>query len=235
MPWILKYVATGSPNQDSLLFQSVPAGPGDVVALKFNRYRRLERRVRDLEEFGSERANYEVRIYDDGQGHVLYGFAILDAKRAVLAQSRYVYKTNKPVDDDYDVANPDGNVEIAIREWMRYFGYALDQYCEADACDNDEDPYSFRATAVLPCWTGRLRDPTFRALVEKTIQAESPAHVHTRIVWVGLQEMQRFERAYYDWLQSMLPDQEPTYDIVNQLVDVLYTLQSCGSCEEECD
>lgn len=235
MPWVLKYVKLGDASHDSLLFQSVPAGAGDPVPLKFARYERLERRVRDLEEFGSERANYELVSYDDGQGKVLYGFVIHGAQGKVLAQSRYAFKTNKPVGDPYDPENPDSNVQIAILEWMRYFGYAFDLYCDADPCDNDEDPYSFRATVVLPCWAGRLRDPTFRVLVENTIDAESPAHVHTRIVWLGPREMQRFERAYYDWLQSMLPNQEPSYDSVDPLVDVLNTLQPCRSCEEECD
>jgi len=232
--WILKYVSADDPTNQSLLFHRVPAGPGDPVLLKFARYEQLARRVRDLEEFGSQYASYEVRSFDDGQGKIMYGFVILDDQGHVLAQSRFEFKINQPVDDNYDPKNPKANVQIAIRLWMRYFGYAFDLYCEADDCDSDEDPYSFRATAVLPCWAGRLRDPTFRVLVENTIKAESPAHVHTRVVWVGLGEMERFERAYYDWLQAMLPEQEPSYDSVNPLVDVLNTLQPCRSCEDEC-
>ncbi|HVO89973.1 MAG TPA: hypothetical protein VMV45_15645, partial [Casimicrobiaceae bacterium] len=235
MPWVLKYVSIEDTTHESLLFQSVPAGAGDPLPLKFARYEQLERRVRALEEFGSERASYQILTYDNGQGKVVYAFAILDDRRNVLAQSRYDFKTNLPIDEDYDPANPDANVEIAIRLWMRYFGFAFDLYCEADPCDNDEDPYSFRATAVLPCWTGRLRDPIFRDLVENTIRSESPAHVHVRVVWLGLREMERFERAYYDWLQSMLPEQEPTYEYVNTLVEVLKTLQPCRACEDECD
>ena len=118
---------------------------------------------------------------------------------------------------------------------MRYFEFELDLYCEANPCDNNEDPYSLRATAILPCWPKRLRDPTFRNLVEKTIQTESPAHVHTRIVWLGIQEMQRFEKVYCEWLLEMSQTEMPSLEKTNPLVDVLNTLRPCEVCEDECD
>jgi hypothetical protein len=117
---------------------------------------------------------------------------------------------------------------------MDYCGFKLDFYCDANPCDNNEDPYSFRTTIVLPCWPKRLRDATFRNFVEKTIQTESPAHVHTRIVWIGIAEMQRFETAYSDWLLEQAQTEMPSYDKVNPLVDVLNTLQPCGTCNDDC-
>jgi hypothetical protein len=86
---------------------------------------------------------------------------------------------------------------------------------------------------VLPCWPKRFRDPTFCNLVEKTIQTQSPAQVHTKIVWLGIQEMKRFEKSYFDWLQEITFTQMPRYEIVNPLVEVLNTLIPCGPCDEE--
>jgi hypothetical protein len=60
---------------------------------------------------------------------------------------------------------------------IKYLSFQLDLYCEEDPCDHNEDPYSFRTTIVLPCWVKRFRDKTFRNLVEKTIQNETPAHM----------------------------------------------------------
>jgi hypothetical protein len=238
MPWVLKYVRADvapRPDEDSLLFQAVPIDGSDPLPLKFSRYEALQRRVRDLQEFGSERASYEIVSNEkDDPAAVRYGFIIHGDRRTVLAQSRFEFKKKGPVPDNPPPANPDDYVEAAIETWMRFFGYELDLYCEANPCDNDEDLYSFRATAVLPCWPGRFRDETFRNLVEQTIRSESPAHVQIRIVWVAISEMQRFEQAYYDWLQAMLPSQVPSYESVNPLVDVLKTLHPCCPCEDEC-
>jgi hypothetical protein len=87
---------------------------------------------------------------------------------------------------------------------------------------------------VLPCWPKRLRDTTFRNLVEKTIQTQFPAHIHVRVVWLGILEMQRFEKVYYDWMKEMSITEMPNYESVNPLVEVLNTLVPCGHCEDEC-
>jgi hypothetical protein len=226
MPWVLEYFPYGSERkpENSILFQKV--SPDDAVRperMKFRRYEYLAQRVRDLHEFGAERINYEiVSNMENDALKPRYGFIIHGNRHVVLAQSLYLFNTR----DD---------VEHEIERFMRYFEFEFDLYCEANPCDNNEDPYSFRATAVLPCWPKRFRDPSFSNLVEKTIQSESPAHVHTRIVWLGIQEMQRFEKAYGEWLLEMSQTEMPSYAKTNPLVDVLNTLRPCGVCEEVCD
>lgn len=218
-PWILEYIRDA--DGESILFQKTFPDKTKPVDLKFRRYDRLARRVRDLQEFGSERINYEI-VWNKkvNASESKYCFIIHGAKGDVLAQSPFKY-------------NKEEDAEKEIENLMRYFGFEMDYYCEANPCDNNEDPYSFRATAILPCWPRRFRDQTFRNLVEKTIESEFPAHIHARIIWVGLAEMRRFESVYKAWLEEMADNELPASRIVNPLVHLLNTIKPCGCCEEE--
>ena len=71
-------------------------------------------------------------------------------------------------------------------------------------------------------------------LVEKTIEAETPAHIHTRVVWLGIEQMKKFEQVYNAWLQEMAQTEIPTYEIVNPFIETINKLQPCGSCKDEC-
>jgi hypothetical protein len=117
---------------------------------------------------------------------------------------------------------------------IKYLSFQLDLYCEEDPCDHNEDPYSFRTTIVLPCWVKRFRDKTFRNLVEKTIQNETPAHIQPNIRWVGILEMRDFEEKYYTWLLESMSTYAPDYEKVNPLVEKLNHLVECGHCEDDC-
>jgi len=237
MPWILEYLKLPvNAGDKSLLFQQAFADGSDPLPLKFRIYQSLTQRVRDLQEFASERMNYEIVSNLEEQedpANTKYSFIIHGSKNVVLVQSDFKYskRTQKQIDEGVPGAADD--IDNLIEELIRWFGFELDLYCEEDPCDNNEDPYSFRVTVVLPCWPKRLRDNTFRNLVEKTIQTEFPAHIHTRVVWVGLQEMQRFEEVYINWLEEMAQNEMPRYEIVNPLVDKLNSLQPC-TCDEDC-
>jgi hypothetical protein len=233
MPWVLQYMklkdGTGKYDQSLLFQQTFPDG-AEPVLLKFRRYTSMVQRIRDLQEFGSERMNYSIVSNEaDGAGKLRYSFIIMDGDRKVLAQSPYAFEKRRPggpsVADD---------IEDEIAALMEWFGNEMDWYCEANSCDNNEDAYSFRATVVLPCWPRRLRDSTFQNLVEKTIYAQAPAHTHIRIVWLGIPEMIRFESVYCAWLEEMALTEMPSYEKVNPLVEVLNTLRPCGVCEEDC-
>ncbi|MEO5564375.1 MAG: hypothetical protein ABIR18_13095 [Chitinophagaceae bacterium] len=229
MPWILEYIR--NKDNKSILFQKTFADGSDPVDLKFRRYDRLAKRVRELQEFGSERINYEIVWNGKVQADkIKYSFIIHGSKNEVLAQSPFIFDKK----EDKLFPNP-VDIEEEIESLMEYFGYELDFYCEANPCDNNEDPFSFRTTVVLPCWPKRFRDLTFRNLVEKTIQTEFPAHVHTRVIWVGLQEMRHFESIYKAWLREMANTDLPSYKVVNPLVHLLDTIQPCGCCEDDCD
>ncbi|GAA4316885.1 hypothetical protein GCM10023149_14170 [Mucilaginibacter gynuensis] len=233
LPWILQYLRL-SPETElydkSVLFQKVIPGDPNPTVLKFRKYEDMVQRVADLNEYGSERKSFEIVADKEVSGK--YGFIIHGDKGAVLVQSIFMFNLNENKEgadsDPYDIENE-------IERLLKYFGHEMDWYCSPLACDGNTDPYSFKTTVVLPCWPKRLRNPSFRNLVEKTILAESPAHVQTRVVWIGIQEMQRFEKVYKDWLLEMAQTEVPDYDKVNPLVDALNTLTPCGVCNDDCD
>lgn len=234
MPWVLNYLKAkkGSKKIDhSFLFHKVFTDATEPVEMKFRTYELLTQRIRDLREFGSERKNYEIVNNGDTGAGLKYGFIIRHGEQGgLLTQSLYEYSLRDPQSKKHAA----DDIEDAIFSLMRWFSFQLDLYCAENPCDNNEDPYSFTTTVVLPCWPKRFRDPTFRNLVEKTIETESPAHVHTRIMWLDVLEMKRFESVFREWLHEMAATEMPAYEIVNPLVEVLNTLKPCGSCDDDC-
>jgi hypothetical protein len=63
----------------------------------------------------------------------------------------------------------------------------------------DPDPYSFQITFVFPDWPGRFQDENFRALIQQTIIAQTPAHITPELRWLNRQEMKTFEGLYHAW------------------------------------
>jgi hypothetical protein len=236
MPWVLEYFRKsdkGAAYDLSFLFQKVFPDNSAPQPLKFRRFEQLSQRVQDINEYGSERMYYQV-VSNDQEGDALkYSFIIQDENGNVLAQSLFIFnrKTKKQESDNTKIAD---DIEEEIARLMEYFGFETDWYCAANPCDNNEDPFSFRTTVVLPCWPKRFRDATYRNFVEKTIVAQSPAHIRMQIHWVGMQEMRRFEDAYAGWLLEMAQTEMPGYEKVNPLVEVLNTLKPCGACEDDC-
>ncbi len=71
------------------------------------------------------------------------------------------------------------------------------------ACVPVEDPYTFRASVVLPSWSLRFQDVKFRRFVEDTLRREAPAHVHLKICWISHRQMQEFEVCYEEWTRQL--------------------------------
>ena len=244
MYWVLEYfeyTATEPPvlkYPASLLFQKAYADGTVSDPLKFRTYELLDKRVNDLQEFGTEKVNYEIVSNQEEQTDITrtkYSFIIHGNKGIVLAQSGFIFSKRTEAQIEAGMAGDADDIDDEIEKLMVYFRFEMDLYCAEDPCDNNEDPYSFRITVILPCWPKRMRDHTFRNLVEKTIQCEFPAHIHSRIVWLGLMEMKAFEAVYTNWLREMSLNETPLYDAINPLVDKLNNLMPCGVCDDECD
>jgi len=76
--------------------------------------------------------------------------------------------------------------------------------CLQDDCKDEanNDPYSFKATIVLPGYLTRFRNLTFRKYAEKIFRQEAPAHVLLKICWVNANDMKQFQLAYKNWLEN---------------------------------
>jgi hypothetical protein len=79
---------------------------------------------------------------------------------------------------------------------------ALLSVCLQENCDHcgEEDPYSFRASIILPYWPLRFKNMNFRNYMESLFRSEAPAHVFLKICWVDEKEMTLFEEAYSSWI-----------------------------------
>lgn len=75
--------------------------------------------------------------------------------------------------------------------------------CLNDDCDDEaeNDPYSFKATIILPGYLSRFRNITFRKYAEKIFRQEAPAHVLLKICWVGIEDLLKFQKIYKKWIK----------------------------------
>ncbi len=76
--------------------------------------------------------------------------------------------------------------------------------CLNDDCNDeaDNDPYSFKATIVLPGYISRFKNILFRKYAEKIFRQEAPAHTLLKICWVNIEDMLGFQKAYKNWLEN---------------------------------
>lgn len=73
--------------------------------------------------------------------------------------------------------------------------------CEPDGDPGcyGEDPYSFRATLVLPAWPARFRSLFYRAHLETIAREFTPAHVFLKICWLDEAQMNAFTPVLAAW------------------------------------
>ncbi len=111
---------------------------------------------------------------------------------------------------------------------------------DCTAC-GDEDPYSFRVSVVLPYWPERFRNLHFRALLERTLREEAPAHVLVKVCWISQQQMIEFDAAFHAWLIAKAaadPDPAALRDTARDLIEIMeglktvYPAASLHDCDE---
>lgn len=83
--------------------------------------------------------------------------------------------------------------------------YKLMQVCLSKDCEfcGEQDPYSFRATVLLPYWNRRFKNMNFRKYFEKIMRTEAPAHISLKICWINFTSMKKFEKIFKNWLEAM--------------------------------
>lgn len=64
--------------------------------------------------------------------------------------------------------------------------------------------HRLRITAVLPGWTTRTAQASFRHFAKETLRSNTPVHLSLAVQWLSLGEMQRLESLYEQWLDTRL-------------------------------
>lgn len=78
----------------------------------------------------------------------------------------------------------------------------LFQYKDGIKDEYAEDPYSMKATVVLPGWLNIVQNHQFRTIVENAITEELPAHIAAKICWIDPLQMHDIEKAYTMFLEE---------------------------------
>jgi len=209
-----------------------------ILSATFKEYELASTFISALREYGSEVENFI--IYKTKTGNKFY-FKIKDENGTTLAESSCFSKFST-TPGTIEKATPGnrtlcditiiGGIVEEISALNKFLAYELDLYCCEDPCKNNEDPYSFLITFVLPCWPKRFRNKGFRKFVEKTIYSETPAHIQANIFWVGIEQMRNYEDAYFEWLIEMAANDVPDISICNEFIK---NVKSLENCDEECD
>ena len=208
-----------------------------------NPYSDASKFIASVRDYGSEFANF--RIFKTDESPVRYFFRLVDENEKTIFESETCYPaiSNNPFFKKRDIKEAEkqnactdaGETDIWKEiKWLKeYLAFEHDLYCCEDACDHNEDPYSFRVSFVLPCWPKRFRDKNFRRFVEKTIQSETPAHIHAKVYWLGIEQMRAFENTWFEWLVEMACNDVPDILIVNDFIKVVKDLKNCDQpCNE---
>ncbi|MEH6628274.1 MAG: hypothetical protein V7739_17660 [Motiliproteus sp.] len=99
---------------------------------------------------------------------------------------------------------------------------------DSNAC-SDEDPFSFKASVILPYWPTRFRNMAFRQFFENLLREQAPAHVHLKICWINHWQMVALEQALRGWLAALASEAFASPLLTqrqNALIEVLGSLRS---------
>ena len=63
--------------------------------------------------------------------------------------------------------------------------------------------FSLRLSVVFPAWSARFQDERFRQLARETLRLNCPAHLVPELIWLGFDDMLKFEQLQADWLDTL--------------------------------
>ena len=97
---------------------------------------------------------------------------------------------------DYITSFTKGNISIFDR-----INYKVEHRIQATV---EPDFYSQEISIVMPNWTTRFQNADFRYLLKNTMAVNCPVHLHVHFFWIGVEEMEDFERVYNAWLYERM-------------------------------
>jgi len=200
------YVEQGSDHQSLEIFltENLQSKYDSVFIFKGN-----FPQIRNLAiEHGVEEASYEIVEKPES------GYDI------TLCINRKEQKFIKLVNKGIDIKSIE-QAQSMIRQAVKFFqdfnekseGFDLVEHIllrSNTSLQGSNDPYSFIMTLVLPSWPARFQKEAFRTLVNELVISESPAHVFVNLLWLDLEEMESFEKAYKQWinLKTTVPEDD---------------------------
>ncbi|QNF34716.1 hypothetical protein HUW51_19010 [Adhaeribacter swui] len=174
-------------------------------------YKHLTRRLEQIRQFASDRANFTIEQNADGY----HFFRLVDVDR-VLGESKKRYRQ---LDE----------LEAELTSMVTFFSFEqqnpANQPDEENALLAQADPYSFQISIMLPEWPARFRNKTFKHLLEKTIYMETPAHIYPQVFWLNHKQMRELEEAYKLWLEELPQAEIANTEVENNLIYQLNQLR----------
>jgi hypothetical protein len=112
--------------------------------------------------------------------------------------------------------------------------FDLMQVCLHDCdCLCELDPYTFRASVVLPYWPQHFDNMAFREYFENKIREEAPAHIMIKVCWLNNDLMREFEVRYKKWIETLaayyfnkIANLDAFRDANDKLIEILTQLHS---------
>lgn len=134
-------------------------------------------------------AGPELWLGPDETGH-WWPLAVREAPGDVLAPALYLHELACRVQRDAE------GMHLVEHVLLRPLG-------QADTSDVvPDDFYSHRITIVLPGWTARGADRSFRDLVVETIALSCPAHLLPDVHWLDHAALTVFEQDFEAWIKA---------------------------------
>ena len=226
-----KIVVTQSVDQYSFEIGNGNAGADFekwLVSSKYDNAYELRNCLIRSARYLTDKRRYRSYQTDTGK----YRFKLVDVGEDLLATSA------KSLNTSVECEARIGEIIAHFKELKLREKLVSDELMTADATPDGklQDPYSFKASIILPLEEGRFSNPAFRSLTEKKIQEEIPAHILPQIFWVYPAAFERFEKIYRHWLLLNAADkptdrtlqQHHAYDLSTahrKLLEVLEEIQ----------
>ncbi|MGH1337488.1 MAG: hypothetical protein ACRBFS_15300 [Aureispira sp.] len=169
---------------------------------------------------GVHQENYSIRKDDDGR----YVVALANNYEVFIGRYPESLATEEEAQnkllDILDYIKSFKRSEMPIFDRLKF---TTKHRNESDA-HTDEDFYSLTLSIILPTWPSRFQNSDFKDLIRNIIILNAPVYVHIDFQWLNSEEMIKFEKVYYDWLQERIalePRQPELDDKAQSVMDLL--------------
>lgn len=176
--------------------------------------------AKEVLEYGASRDNY----YMDRENTREFRIVIHNDKDEPIAKSTKLFPIANygGPEAEREVKKMMRNIAL-LREFPERSLAQMHLYTHID--DNDtivlEDFYSFKATVVLPSWPARFQDLGFRSHLQNLFRKHGPAHVRFNFKWMGMTEMEHFEKVYQTWLEQKGSTELAPTESTNEMIRIL--------------